>query len=98
MTVFVCTLVPAVFLSRGVASIFGREANGIRIGDRARCLAESAARDLHSGHPIWSARDKRAAQLSLTAPQVITLATRQPETTSRTERASGRPDRERTRP
>jgi hypothetical protein len=98
MTVFVCTLVPAVFLSGGVAGIFGGEANGIRIGDRARCLAESAARDLHRGHPIWSARDKRAAQFSQTALQVITLATRRPETTSRTERAAGRPDLETARP
>ena len=51
MTVFVCTLVPAVFLSGAVAGIFGREANGIGIADRARCLAESAARDLHGGYP-----------------------------------------------
>jgi hypothetical protein len=94
MTVFVCVLVPAVFLSGAVAGVFVGEADGIRIGDRALRLAKSAARDLHSWHPIWPPKDKRAAQLRHAALQVITLATRRPEMTSRTERAASPPERE----
>ncbi len=57
-------------------------------------LAAAAASGPRPGHRIWPPTGNRAADLGQTAPQVITLATRPPETPSGREPAISPPGRE----
>jgi hypothetical protein len=64
----------------------------------AMVLAEAAADDPHPGHRLWPHIHSWAAELDLTAPHAVALASQPPETTSGKQPSVSPPDREATGP